>query len=220
MADWYNCLWHNVIFEPGTYDANNVNYNVTLDTASYRSWLGVTTATNRGGWTVGSKMFLTDEPLPAGGSLTNVYGWMPADFLYKSTLETLSNGNGESVFTKHDKTKVEYGAPVSCPTPDTFTSNVVFRWYTYHTQPGTYAMACRWRESGLNAWVCVTSGLFTASTALTNLSAATLATRMPVGPNALIEMEYWIVPTNAPGGGTAGGFGYVKGMGIGFEARK
>ena len=100
--------------------------------------------------------------------------------------------------------------------------NVIFEsgTYTYHTQPGTYAMACRWRESGLNAWVCVTSGLFTASTALTNLSAATLATQMPVGPNALIEMEYWIVPTNAPGGGTAGGFGYVKGMGIGFEARK
>jgi len=72
----------------------------------------------------------------------------------------------------------------------------------------------------LNAWSYVTSGLFTASTVLTNLSTATLATKVTVGDNALIEMEYWVVPTNAPGGGTAGGFGYVKGIKIGLEARK
>ena len=155
-----------------------------------------------------------------GGGLTNIYGWIPADYLYKCPLETLSNANGESCFTKHDRTKVEYGGPISCPTPDAFTSNVVFRWYTYHTLPGTYAMACRWRENGLNAWVCGTSGLFTASTALTNLSTATLTTRVAAGANRLLEMEYWMVPTNVVGGGSAGGFGYVKGMGIGFEVRK
>ena len=156
----------------------------------------------------------------SGGSLTNIYGWVPADYLYNSTLETLANGNGGSVFTKHDKTRVDYAGPVSCPTPDAFTSNVVFRWYTYHTMPGTYAIGCRWRGNGLNAWSYVTSGLFTASTVLTNLSTATLATKLTVGDNALIEMEYWVVPTNAPGGGTAGGFGYVKGIKIGLEARK
>ena len=154
------------------------------------------------------------------GSLTNIYGWIPADYLCNSILETLANGNGGSVFTKHDKTRVDYAGPISCPTPDAFTSNVVLRWYTYHTMPGTYAIGCRWRGNGLNAWTSLTSGLFTASTSLTNLSTAMLQTKVTVGDNALIEMEYWIVPTNTPGGGTAGGFGYVKGIKIGLEARK
>jgi len=28
----------------------------------------------------------------SGGCLTNIYGWVPADYLYNSTLETLVNG--------------------------------------------------------------------------------------------------------------------------------
>jgi hypothetical protein len=219
MYDWYKCRWHNVLFEAGTYDVGSVPYRVALDTASYRSWLDVTTVTNRGQWYVGAKMALTDEPLSAG-DVTNVYGWMPADYLSDCVQETLTNENGGAVFTKHDRAKVEYAGPISCPTPEGFTSNVTFRWYTYHSATGTYAMACRWRRGGLGGWTSVTSGLFTASTALTNLSAASVKTAVGGGDNALLDLQYWMVPTNAPGGGTAGGFGYVRGMNIGFEVRR
>ena len=168
----------------------------------------------------GSTLTIASTGGTDSGCLTNIYGWIPADYLGNSIQETLANGNGVSVFTKHDKTRVDYAGPISCPTPDAFTSNVVLRWYTYHTIPGTYAIGCRWRGNGLNAWTSLTSGLFTASTSLTNLSTAMLQTKVTVGDNALIEMEYWIVPTNTPGGGTAGGIGYVKGIKIGLEARK
>lgn len=146
------------------------------------------------------------------GDVTNHYRWIPADYLYTCPTETLTNSNGGAVFTKHEKTKTEFAGPISCPTPVGYTSNMTFRWFTYHSKTGTYAMACRWREGGLKAWTCATSSLFEASTTLTNLSAATLTTHAPAPDSGLIEMEYWVVPTNAPGGGTAGGYGYVRGM--------
>ena len=153
------------------------------------------------------------------GDVTNHYGWIPADYLYSCPTETLTNSNGGAVFTKHDKTKTEFAGPISCPAPMGYTSNVTFQWFTYHSKTGTYAMACRWREGGLKAWTCATSGLFQASTTLTNLSMATLTAYAPAPDSGLIEMEYWVVPTNAPGGGTAGGYGYVRGMKIEFWAK-
>jgi hypothetical protein len=153
------------------------------------------------------------------GGVTNRYGWIPADYLYQSQLETLSNTNGQAVFTKHSMTQVNMAGPISCPTPEGYTSNMTCRWYTYHTGPGTYAMACRWREGGLKAWSSATSGLFEASTSLTNLSTAALSVIAPAGGAALLDLEYWMVPTNAPGGGTAGGTGYVRGMEMVFGER-
>jgi hypothetical protein len=149
-----------------------------------------------------------------GGGVTNRYGWIPADYLYGGPTETLTNANGRAVFTRHDMTKTEVAGPISCPTPGGYTSNMTFRWYTYHTAPGTYAMACRWRQGGLKAWSYATSGLFQASTTLTNLGTASLSVWAPAPANGLVDMEYWILPTNAPGGGTAGGVGYVRGMNI------
>jgi len=153
------------------------------------------------------------------GNVTNHYGWIPADYLYTCPTETLTNSNGGAVFTKHDKTKTEFAGPISCPAPLGYSSNVTFQWFTYHSKTGTYAMACRWREGGLKAWNCATSGLFQASTTLTNLSLATLTAYAPAPDSGLIEMEYWVVPTNTPGGGTAGGYGYVRGMKIEFWAK-
>ncbi|MEI8352116.1 MAG: hypothetical protein WCG36_07375 [bacterium] len=153
------------------------------------------------------------------GDVTNHYGWIPADYLYSCPRETLSNENGQAEFTKHDMTKSEFAGPISCPAPMGYSSNVTFQWFTYHSNTGTYAMACRWREGGLKAWTCATSGLFEASTTLTNLSMATLTAYAPAPDSGLIEMEYWVVPTNAPGGGSAGGFGYVRGMKIEFWAK-
>jgi hypothetical protein len=153
------------------------------------------------------------------GNVTNHYGWIPADYLYTCPTETLTNSNGGAVFTKHDKTKTEFAGPISCPAPLGYSSNVTFQWFTYHSKTGTYAMACRWREGGLKAWSSATSGLFQASTTLTNLSMATLTAFAPAPDSGLIEMEYWVVPTNAPGGGTAGGYGYVRGMKIEFWAK-
>ena len=181
--------------------------------------------------------WLTNLPIQAGANIkvtstptgtvvaasmsdvTNHYGWIPADYLYTCPRETLTNVNGEAVFTKHDKTKTEYAGPISCPTPAGYTSNITFQWYTYHSKTGTYAMACRWREGGLKPWSSATSVLFQASTSLSNLSAATLTAYAPAPDSGLIEMEYWVVPTNAPGGGTAGGYGYVRGMKIEFWAK-
>ena len=151
--------------------------------------------------------------------VTNHYCWIPADYLYSCPRESLINANGQAEFTKHDKTRTDYAGPISSPTPQGYTSNMTFRWYTYHTSPGTYAMACRWRAGGLKAWTSVTSGLFQASTTLTNLSTATLAAYVPAPDDCLIDMEYWVIPTNAPGGGTAGGIGYVRGMRFEYEAR-
>ncbi len=146
------------------------------------------------------------------GGVTNRYGWMPADYLYQAQKETLSNPNGQAVFTRHSMSRTDLAGPVSCPTPEGYTSNMTCRWYAYHTETGTYAMACRWRVGGLNAWVSATSGLFEASTSLTNLSTASLSVIAPAGGAELMDLEYWMVPTNAPGGGTAGGTGYVRGI--------
>ncbi len=151
--------------------------------------------------------------------VTNHYCWIPADYLYSCPRETLSNENGQAEFTKHDATRSDFAGPISSPTPQGYTSNMTFRWYTYHTSPGTYAMACRWRAGGLRVWTSATSELFQASTSLTNLSAATLTACVPASDDCLIDMEYWVVPTNAPGGGTAGGFGYVRGMRFEYGAR-
>ena len=172
----------------------------------------------------GDNMTVTTTPtgtvLSASFSdVTNRYGWIPADYLYTCPTETLTNLNGGAVFTKHDKTKSEYAGPISCPSPIGYTSNMTFQWFTYHSKTGTYAMACRWREGGLKPWTYTTSGLFQASTSLTNLSSATLSTYIPAPDDSLIEMEYCVIPTNALGGGTAGGFGYVRGMKIKFGAR-
>ncbi|MEI7881695.1 MAG: hypothetical protein WCI95_12555 [bacterium] len=155
----------------------------------------------------------------ASRDVTNHYCWIPADFLYTCPKETLINSNGQAVFTKHDKTRTDFAGPISSPTPQGYTSNMTFRWYTYHTSTGTYAMACRWRAGGLKAWTCATSGLFQAGTSLTNLSTAALTSYVPAPDDCLIDMEYWVIPTNAPGGGTAGGIGYVRGMRFEYEAR-
>lgn len=154
-----------------------------------------------------------------GGDMTNRYCWVPADYLYRSQLETLSNTNGQAVFTRHSLTEVTMAGPMSCPTPEGYTSNLTCRWYTYHTETGTFAMAFRWREGGLKEWNSATSGLFETSTSLTNLATATLSIIVPAGGAALLDMEYWMVPTNAPGGGTAGGTGYVRGMEFVFGER-
>lgn len=146
------------------------------------------------------------------GGVTNRYGWMPADYLYRSQLETLSNTNGQAVFTRHNMTRTDVAGPISCPTPEGYTSNMTCRWYAYHTETGTYAMAVRWRVGGLKAWASATSGLFEASTSLTNLSTASLSVIAPAGGAELMELDYWMVPTNAPRGGTAGGTGYVRGI--------
>lgn len=153
------------------------------------------------------------------GDVTNRYGWAAADYLCNGPTEILTNENGRSVFTKHDKKRTDFAGPISSPIPAGYTSNMTFRWYTYHTSAGTYSMACRWREGGLKPWTSVTSSLFQASTSLTNLSTATLSAYVPAPANGLIEMEYWMIPTNAPGGGTAGGIGYVRGMKLWFETR-
>jgi hypothetical protein len=150
---------------------------------------------------------------------TNHYCWIPADFLYTCPKETLINANGQAEFTKHDKTRTDFAGPISSPTPQGYTSNMTFRWYTYHTSTGTYAMACRWRAGGLRAWASATSELFQTSTSLTNLSTATLRVYVPAPDDCLIDMEYWVIPTNVPGGGTAGGIGYVRGMRFEYEAR-
>ncbi len=154
-----------------------------------------------------------------GGGVTNRYGWIPADYLVQSQLETLSNTNGQMVFTRHGMTRTDYAGPISCPTPQGYNSNMTFRWFTYHTGTGTYAMACRWRVGGLKAWTSATSVLFEASNSLTNLGIAKLPVTLPAEGGALVDMQYWMVPTNAPGGGTAGGSGYVRGMGIEFGER-
>lgn len=146
------------------------------------------------------------------GGVTNRYGWMPADYLYQGQRETLSNTNGQAVFTRHSMTWTDRAGPISCPTPEGYTSNMTCRWYAFLTQTGTYAMAVRWRVGGLNAWVSATSGLFEASTSMTNLSTAALSVIAPAGGAALMELEYWMVPTNVAGGGTAGGTGYVRGI--------
>ena len=151
--------------------------------------------------------------------VTNRYCWIPADFLSSCPKDSLNNENGQAVFTKHDKTRADFAGPISCPTPHGYTSNMTFRWYTYHSSTGTYAMACRWRAGGLKAWTSVTSGLFQASTSLTTLSTATLTAYVPAPDDCLIDMEYWVIPTNTPGGGTAGGIGYVRGMKFEYEAR-
>ena len=151
--------------------------------------------------------------------VTNHYCWIPADYLYACPRDTLINTNGQAEFTKHDKTRTDFAGPISSPTPQGYTSNMTFQWYTYHTSTGTYAMACRWRAGGLKAWTSATSGLFQASTSLTNLSTATLTAYVPAPDDCLIDMEYWVIPTNVPGGGTAGGIGYVRGMRFEYEAR-
>ena len=161
--------------------------------------------------------WVSDSTAPR--DVTNHYCWIPADFLYTCPKETLTNPNGQAVFTKHDKTRTDFAGPISSPTPQGYTSNMTFRWYTYHTLPGTYAMACRWRAGGLKAWTSATSGLFQASISLTNISTATLTAYVPAPDDCLIDMEYWVIPTNAPGGGTAGGIGYVRGMRFEFGAR-
>ncbi len=65
----FTSIWHNVTFETGDYDVTNVQHNVTLDTSSYRSWKAATSPEDRGAWTLGDRMELSDAPL---GLTTNV----------------------------------------------------------------------------------------------------------------------------------------------------
>jgi hypothetical protein len=153
------------------------------------------------------------------GKVTNRYGWIPADYLFGGPRETLNNVNGTAEFTRHDRSRSDMAGPISCPTPNGYNSNMVFRWYSYHTATGSYAMAIRWREGGLKAWNSATSELFTCGTSLTNLVTASVKVAVPASGNALLDMEYWMVPTNTAAGGSGGGIGYVRGMWIEFGER-
>jgi hypothetical protein len=166
-------------------------------------------------------LWASNEVLCSGssGKVTNRYGWIPADYLFGGTQETLGNANGSAVFTRHERSRSDMAGPISCPTPTGYNSNMVFRWYAYHTITGTYAMACRWRAGGLKPWLSATSGLFTATTSLTNLSTSSLSVTVPAAGAVLLDMEYWMVPANTAGGGAGGGVGYVRGMGIEFGER-
>ncbi len=63
------CIWHNVTFEPGTYDVSGAGNSVLLDTASYRSWAAAAADGDRGPWVLGDGMTLSDAPM---GLTTNV----------------------------------------------------------------------------------------------------------------------------------------------------
>ncbi len=74
MGERHGCLWHNVVFEgaEAVYDVAAVRYRVSLDTASYRSWIGAASGPGQGDWYVGEGglMALSDAPMGVTSNVT------------------------------------------------------------------------------------------------------------------------------------------------------